>query len=103
MHALGADSGIDRIQKLVALLETLALEGVSTDPARAGGFQIGAQAERGTWPIRTGRTVVADLGRQLANRRASHSRSTSMQTLTRVGRGADPVECGRDSRGRRTR
>jgi hypothetical protein len=103
MHPLGADDRIYCTRPIAVLLKAAVSERVSTDPARAGGFQIGAQAERGTWPIRTGRTVVADLGRQLANRRASHSRSTSMQTLTRVGRGADPVECGRDSRGRRTR
>ncbi len=101
MHALGADGRIDRTRQLVALLETLALEGAPTGPAPADGFQIGAKAERRTWPIRTGRTVVADPRRQLASRKVSHSTSTSVQTQTRVGRGADPVACGRDRRGGR--
>ncbi len=103
MRALGTHDRICRTQKIVVLLEALASEGGPTGPARAGGFQILTQAERRAWPNRTGRTVVADPDRRLVSRRASHSRSTSMQTLTRVGRGADPVECGRDSRGGRAR
>ena len=103
MHALGADDRIYRTRKIAVLLKASASEGDPTGPAPAGGFQIGAQAERGTWPMRTGHPAVADRGRQLASRRASHSRSTSMQTLTRIGRGAVPVECGRDSHGGRAR